>query len=124
MGWRRSRYSLGDGLTVTRYRHSVSLALGKRADLAVSYIASDDSGQTPFRFDDSGARRALLADLRWRLGPDWRLRLTNSTDLADGVNDDFEFSLARTIHCLDYTLGWRSARSKFSFGVGLAPTAP
>jgi len=122
VGWRRSRYSPGDSLTITRYRHSVSLDLGRRGDLAVSYVASDDSGGTPFRFDDVGAARALLADLRYRLSPKWRLRLTNSTDLAEGTNDDLEFSLTRTIHCLDYTLGWRSARSKFSFGVGLAPT--
>jgi len=123
VGWRRSRYSPGDSLTITRYRHSVSLSLGRRGDLAVSYVASDDSGETPFRFDDVGAARALLADLHYRLSPKWRFRLTNSTDLADGANDDLEFSLTRTIHCLDYTLGWRSARSKFSFRVGLAPTA-
>lgn len=122
VGWRSSRYSPGDSLTITRYRHSVSLDLGRRGDLAVSYVASDDSGETPFRFDDVGAARALLADLRYRLSPKWRLRLTNSKDLADGVNDDLEFSLTRTIHCLDYTLGWRSARSTFSFSVGLAPT--
>ena len=123
-GWRKSSYSAGESLTIKLFRNSVSLDLGRERDLALSYIVRDESGETPFQFDRVGATRQLLADLRCRLNRDWRFHLTNSTDLADGRYDEFELSFTRTIHCLDYTLGWRSARSTLFFGVGLAPTAP
>jgi len=121
VGWRRSSYSPGDRYTVRYYRHSVDLAPAGNMRLGLSYIARRGSGETPFLFDQIEVGRELLTDLRWRFGPQWRCRVVDAMDLDARDTHDMIVSLTRTIHCLDYTLGWRQARGGVFFGVGLAP---
>jgi hypothetical protein len=34
---------------------------------------------------------------------------------------DIILSATRTVHCLDYTVGWRKARGALFFGIGITP---
>jgi lipopolysaccharide assembly outer membrane protein LptD (OstA) len=121
IGWRHSSYSPGDALTISFYRHSLSLQPTPNTDLSLSYIARRGSGESPFLFDSIGIGRELLADLGYRLSPAWRVRLAEVYDLSKRETRDIDFSLTRTAHCLDYTVGWRKSRGSFFFTIGLAP---
>ncbi len=123
VGWRRSIYSPGDRYRVRYYRHSVDLAPAGNMRLALSYITRRGSGETPFLFDQVEVGRELLTDVRWRFGPQWRCRVIDAIDLEARETHDMIVSLTRTIHCLEYTLGWRQARGSVFFGVGIAPTS-
>ncbi|MBE9566303.1 MAG: hypothetical protein IMF16_06115, partial [Proteobacteria bacterium] len=123
VGWRRSIYSPGDRYRVRYYRHSVDLAPAGNMRLALSYITRRGSGETPFLFDQVEVGRELLTDVRWRFGPQWRCRVVDAIDLEARETHDMIVSLTRTIHCLEYTLGWRQARGSVFFGVGIAPTS-
>lgn len=123
VGWRRSIYSPGDRYTVRYYRHTVDLTPAGNMRLGLSYIVRRGSGETPFLFDRIEVGRELLRDLRWRFGPQWRCRVVDAIDLEARRTHDMMVSVTRTIHCLDYTLGWRQARRSVFFGVGIAPTS-
>jgi len=123
IGLRRSSYSSGDQLTIRYFRHTLSLAPGRDTSLALSYSTRRGSGATPFLFDTIGAGRELFADLRLRLTPRWKLRLVDVYDLDLRDTRDMILSLTRTVHCLDYTIGWRKSRGSFFIGINLAPLA-
>jgi len=121
IGWRHSSYSPGDALTIRFYRHSLDLKPTRNADLSLAYITRRGSGESPFLFDSIGIGRELLADAGFRLNPAWRVRVEELYDLSRRETRDMGFSLTRTAHCLDYTIGWRKSRGSFFFTIGLAP---
>jgi len=119
-GWRQSRYDPGDEFRVRFYSHTASITMGQRGRLAVSHVARRGSGETPFLFDGLGPERELLGDARWRLSPTWRFRLVELYDLKARDVRDMIFEVTRTVHCLNYTVGWRKSRGAFYVGIGLA----
>lgn len=119
-GWRGWRYEGGGRHGAWLLRHGVELEVGGGRRVSLAYVTRRDSGETPFLFDDVGASRELLGDVEWRLGPVWRMRLVESYDLEARRTRDMIVSVTRTVHCLDYTAGWRQARGTVFVGVGLA----
>jgi len=124
LGWRRSNYSPGDQLTIRFLRHSLELARSRDQRLSLSYVTRTGSGATPFLFDQIEVGRELLAELRLRLSRRWSLRVADLYDLERRDTRDMMVSVTRTVHCLDYTLGWRKARGSFFVGINLAPPLP
>jgi lipopolysaccharide export system protein LptA len=123
VGWRRSIYSPGDELTIRFLRHSLDYRRDPDTRLSLSYVTRRGSGATPFLFDQIEVGRELLADLRFRLSSHWRLRFADLYDLERGETRDMMLAATRTVHCLDYTFGWRKARGSFFVGINLAPPA-
>jgi|GEM_PF-2409127 len=121
VGWRHTSYSTGSDLSILLVRHTVDFHPRPEARLALSYITRDGSGQTPFLFDGVAAGEELLSEVDWRLTRRWRVRLVDFYDLQNRETRDMVVSATRTVHCLDYTLGWRKARGAFFVAVGLAP---
>lgn len=120
-GWRRSRYSPGEDLTIRLVRHTVSVDASPKGTLSVSYITRRGSGETPFLFDEIGLGRELLATASYQVTPLWGVRVEEVYDLDARDTQDIDLSIIRTAHCLQYTLGWRKSRGSFFFSVGLAP---
>jgi lipopolysaccharide export system protein LptA len=120
LGWHRSTYSPGDHFFIRYHRHTVDFDRSPATRLSLSYIARDGSGATPFLFDQPDIGRELLAQAEWRISSRWRLSLADSYDLDERYTRDITLSVTRTVHCLDYTVGWRKARGTFFIGVGLA----
>jgi len=121
-GWRRASYDPGDEFRVRFYSHTADLEFGPRGRLSLSYVARHGSGATPFLFDGIGPERELLGDVRWWVNPRWRLRLVELCDLKAREVRDMILEVTRTVHCLDYTIGWRKSRGALYLGIGLAPT--
>jgi hypothetical protein len=48
----------------------------------------------------------------------------NLYDLANHDMLDMIVSATRTVHCLDYTVGWRKARGAIFLGINITPPAP
>ena len=120
-GWRESAYSTGQDFSVRFLRHSLAYSPSGPAQVAFSYITRRGSGTTPFFFDRIEVGRALLSDIRYRVNPIWRVRLVDLYDLDRHDVLDMILSVTRTIHCLDYTMGWRKARGAFFFGINITP---
>ncbi len=121
MGWRRSDYSSGDRFDIRLVRHSLDFAPSGPARLSLSYVSRRGDGRTPFLFDAIEVGRELLADVRLRLGPRWQVRLVDLYDLTRRDSRDIMLAVTRTVHCLDYTVGWRKSRGTLFFGIGLTP---
>ncbi len=121
VGWRQSRYSPGDELTVRLIRHTVDLRLNPRLRMELSHITRSQSGETPFLFDGVGPNRELLGEFTWVLNPEWRVRAVEYYDLEKNETRDMILEATRTAHCLEYTLGWRRERGTVYVGFGLAP---
>jgi lipopolysaccharide export system protein LptA len=121
LGWQGSSYSSGDRLDIRFLQHSLEFAPGHGTRLSLSYIARHGSGETPFLFDRIEVGRELLGEARLRLGPHWRLRLADLYDLQQHDSRDIILALTRTIHCLDYTVGWRKTRGALFVGISITP---
>jgi len=121
IGWRESAYSTGEDFSIRFVRHSLTYTPSGPAQVAFSYITRHWSGATPFLFDSIGVGREFLSDIRYRVSPIWRVRVVNLYDLGQHEMLDMIFSVTRTIHCLDYTVGWRKARGSFFFGINITP---
>ena len=121
VGYRAAYYSTDDRFAIGFFRTTVQFPRSDENHLALSYIGRSTSGRTPFLFDDVQVGSELLADFRHRLSPAWRLRAIGAYDLEDGSTRDVAVSLTRTVHCLDYTLGWKQLSRTFFFGITLAP---
>ncbi len=119
IGWRRSKYSPGDDLTVRLFRTTADMRLSPRLDLELSHVTRRESGETPFLFDGVGPNRELIADAAWTVSPAWRLRLVEYYDLENNETRDIILEVTRTAHCLEYTVGWRSERGAVYAGLGL-----
>jgi lipopolysaccharide export system protein LptA len=120
IGWRHSTYSSGGDLKIGLYRHTLTFLPRPGLHLALSYVTRRGEGDSPFLFDQISARRELLTDLRWSLGPRWRFRVVEAFDLGNREGRDTIISVSRTVHCLDYTVGWRQRRGAIFIGIGLA----
>lgn len=124
LGLRTSWYSPGDRFSIRLVRHTASISPRARTRLSLSYVTRWGSGETPFLFDRVDAGRELFADLRWQASPRWALRLVEVRALDLGESRDMLVSATRTVHCLDYTFGWRKERGTFFVGIALAPLEP
>ncbi len=121
VGYRAAWYSTDDRFTIGFFRTTVQFPRSEENHLALSYINRSTSGQTPFLFDDVQVGSELLADFRHRLSPRWRLHAVGAYNLEGGTTTDAAISFTRTVHCLDYTLGWKQLSHTFFFGITLAP---
>jgi LPS-assembly protein len=121
IGWRESAYSTGQDFSIRFLRHSIAYSPSGPAQVAFSYITRRGSGTTPFFFDRIEVGRELLSDMRYRVSPIWRVRVVSLYDLGRHDVRDMILSVTRTVHCLDYTVGWRKTRGAFFFGINIAP---
>jgi LPS-assembly protein len=120
-GLRLSTYSTDDRFRIGFLRGTVAFTRSEDNRLSLSYIHRPTSGQTPFLFDAVEVRRELLGDLRYRLSPAWRMRVLEAYDLEEGRARDMSLAVTRTIHCLDYTVGWKQLSRGVFFAINLAP---
>jgi len=121
IGWRESSYSTGQDFSIRFLRHSLEYTPSGPSRVALSYITRRGSGATPFLFDRVEVGRELLADVRFRLNPRWHVRFASLYDLERHDTRDMMLAVTRTIHCLDYTVGWRKARGALFVGVNITP---
>jgi len=121
VGCRGASYSPGERFSARFSRHRADLDLGPHLRLCLAHITRRGSGETPFLFDQPGPARELLAELRWRVSPGWRLHLADLYDLERKAPRDIILEATRTAHCLEYTVGWRKQRGTFFVGIGLVP---
>jgi len=124
VGYRSSRYSPGDDLTVRHLRHTADIRLDPRLRLQLSHITRSESGESPFLFDGVGPNRELHGELTWIVNPAWRLRLVEYYDLENDETRDMILEATRTAHCLEYRLGWRGEGGTLYVGLGLASPSP
>ena len=123
IGWREASYSTGTDFSVRFLRHRLEYMPTPSMRVALSYVERHGSGETPFLFDGVDIRSELLSEARYRLNPKWRLRIVNLYDLERHDSRDMILAATRTIHCLDYTVGWRKSRGTVFVGINLTPPA-
>ena len=121
VGWREASYSTGQNLSIRFFQHSLEYSPSGPTRVALSYITRRGSGETPFLFDQVEVGRELLGDIRFRLSPKWRVRFVDLYDLERRDTRDMMVAVTRTIHCLDYTVGWRKTRGMLFAGINIAP---
>jgi hypothetical protein len=119
IGFRRSRYDPGDRFRARFLSNTADVTVDPRLRFAITHIRRDSSGATPFLFDGLGPESELITELWWRVVPDWRLYVVNSYDREENDVRDAAFEVTRTVHCLEYTIGWRKSRGTVYFEVGL-----
>lgn len=121
LGYRFSSYSVGESLGVLYMRNSVTYRASRDNALTLSYTFRSSAGETPFQFDEVDVPSELRADLRYRLSPRWSTHVVDIYDLEENRTRDMLLSLTRTVHCLDYTIGWKKLHNSFFVGITLAP---
>jgi len=119
-GVRQSYYSGRDQQRLVAPRVGLRYDGGKRFSLALSYQHRSTTGSTPFLFDEIQIRREITGNLVALPHPLWRVEVGTRFDTANGELRDAEVTLFRTVHCLEYSVGWRKERSELRVGLGLA----
>lgn len=124
LGVRLAQYSGGDSFLIGFLRQTFTYQRNEEDRTSLSLIYRPTAGETPFEFDDVEVGAELLAEARRRLNPNYRIRLAAAFGIGgEGGLRDAEIALTRTLHCLDYTLGWDQVSHRLFFGIGLAPPA-
>jgi lipopolysaccharide export system protein LptA len=103
--------SLGGSLSFT---HKIS----KSAFASLTYLNFGIGGQTPFHWDAIQLSNELALLTRFRFG-DYRFRILTRYDLNAQSVYDTEFTLSKTIHCLEPSISWDNRAKEFSIGMGL-----
>ncbi|HOM71165.1 MAG TPA: hypothetical protein PLP86_02875 [Armatimonadota bacterium] len=79
-------------------------------------ILHETSGSTPFEFDDIDIRKELQTAGRYVRGRN-TYEILLKYDLDEGSLRDWEFSVARRLHCLEPSITWRNRFSQISIGL-------
>lgn len=122
LGVRVAQYSGGDSFLIGFLRQTLTYRRNEEDRTSLSFIYRPTAGETPFEFDDVEVGAELLAEARRRLNPSYRIRLAAAFGIGgEGGLREAQVALTRTIHCLDYTLGWNQVNHSVILGISLTP---
>lgn len=109
-----------DSQTVIVQRLGIQTRTTSPVSLRLSFIRRTPHGKSPFRFDEVEIKRELNASALAQLGRGWRSETTARYDLDRASFRDVGLTLARRVHCLEYSIAWSKTRREFRAQVGLA----
>ena len=123
VGWRYATYSGGEHQQVVAPRLGIRYQPKPELDLALTYQHRTPSGRTPFTFDEVEITREVTGELTAVPHRGWRTELRARYDAEGGELRDAGVTLVRVLHCLEYSVGWRTAGGEVRLGVNLAGEA-
>ncbi|MEW5947019.1 MAG: hypothetical protein AB1742_12560, partial [bacterium] len=90
---------------------------GKEHSLSVQYMHFDQGGTSRLYYDRIDPDDKLFMISRIGFGGGFSLTLDTQYDLDQRIFDEIEYKLTREFNCIRASIGWRTERREFLFGM-------